>query len=284
MEQFVCFNGDLVSESEFTLSPNNRGLYFGDSLFESMHAYSTDIPLYKLHFDRLIQAMEVLGYEQPASFTAASLKSNIVRLLNRNKQFKSTRVRLTVFRNAGGLYLPTNNTFSYLVQTSTLDFDKLNHKLPSMIVDIFPNQIKCAGEISPFKTGSALLFVMAARYAKQNRLHDCIIINQHGRLIELTSSNLFGLKGDTLITPPLQEGCVAGVMRSYIINRLAPAIGLKVELRPLTQKEFLELDEAFATNAVSGIRNIVGIGTKRFYSTQYRKLQQTLEEMLFDKL
>ena len=122
---------------------------------------------------------------------------------------------------------------------------------------------------------------MAARYAKLNRLHDCILINQHGRYVELSSSNLFGLKGDTLVTPPLQEGCVAGVMRNYIINRLAPSIGLKTELKPISQKEFLEFDEVFSTNAVSGIRNIVGIGTKRFYSTRYRKMQSALEEMLF---
>lgn len=281
MEQFVCYNGEIISEKDFSIAPNNRGFYFGDSLFESMHAHSTEIPLFNLHFDRLIQGMEVLGYEQPATFTSTLIKSGIVKLLNRNKLFKSTRVRLTVFRNPGGLYLPSNDSISYLVQTTNLDFDKLAHRLPSMIVDVFPNQIKCAGEISPFKTGNALLYVMAARYAKLNRLHDCILINQHGRYVELSSSNLFGLKGDTLVTPPLQEGCVAGVMRNYIINRLAPSIGLKTELKPISQKEFLEFDEVFSTNAVSGIRNIVGIGTKRFYSTRYRKMQSALEEMLF---
>lgn len=283
MEQFVCFNGEIINEKEFSITGNNRALYFGDSLFESMHAYATDIPLFNLHFDRLLQGMEILGYEQPSSFTSSQVKASIVRLLNRNKLFKSTRVRLTVFRNSGGLYLPTNNTISYLIQTSVLNFDKLDHKLPSMIVDVFPNQIKCAGEISPFKTGNALLYVMAARYAKLNRLHDCILINQHGRYVELTSSNLFGLKDNVLITPPLQEGCVAGVMRNYIINQLAPAMGFQHELRPISQKDFIELDEAFSTNAVSGIRNIVGIGTKRFYSTQYRKMQNTLENMLFTR-
>lgn len=281
MEQFICYNGEYISEKEFSIASNNRGFYFGDSLFESMHAHSTEIPLFNLHFDRLIQGMEVLGYEQPPTFTSTLIKSSIVKLLNRNKQFKSTRIRLTVFRNPGGLYLPTNNSISYLIQATALDFERLAHKLPSMIVDVFPNQIKCAGEISPFKTGNALLYVMAARYAKLNRLHDCILINQHGRYVELSSSNLFGLKGDILVTPPLQEGCVAGVMRNFIINRLAPSMGLKTELRPITQKDFLEFDEAFSTNAVSGIRNIVGIGTKRFYSTRYRKLQSQLDELLF---
>lgn len=281
MEQFICYNGEYISEKEFSIASNNRGFYFGDSLFESMHAHSTEIPLFNLHFDRLIQGMEVLGYEQPPTFTSTLIKSSIVKLLNRNKQFKSTRIRLTVFRNSGGLYLPTNNSISYLIQATALDFERLAHKLPSMIVDVFPNQIKCAGEISPFKTGNALLYVMAARYAKLNRLHDCILINQHGRYVELSSSNLFGLKGDILVTPPLQEGCVAGVMRNFIINRLAPSMGLKTELRPITQKDFLEFDEAYSTNAVSGIRNIVGIGTKRFYSTRYRKLQSQLDELLF---
>lgn len=281
MGHHLCFNGEFIKEQDFTLTGNNRAFYFGDSLFESMHAYSTSIPLFKLHFDRLIQGMEVLGYEQPSSFTSNAVAATITRLLNRNKQFKSTRVRLTVFRNSGGLYLPTNNTTSYLIQTSTLDFEKLSHKQPSMIVDVFPNQIKCAGELSPFKTGNALLYVMAARYAKLNRLHDSIIINQHGRFVELSSSNIFGIKNDTLITPPLQEGCVAGVMRNYIIHQLAPKVGYNVELKPINQKDFIDFEEVFATNAVSGIRNIVGIGTKRFYSTRYRGLQQHLEKLMF---
>ena len=136
---------------------------------------------------------------------------------------------------------------SYLIQTSTLDFDKLAHKQSSMIVDIFPNQIKCAGELSPFKTGNALLYVMAARYAKLNRLHDSIIINQHGRFVELSSSNIFGIKENALITPPLQEGCVAGVMRNFIIHQLAPKTGYNVELKPITQKDFVDFEETFAT-------------------------------------
>jgi branched-subunit amino acid aminotransferase/4-amino-4-deoxychorismate lyase len=281
MDHFLCFNGEFIKEQDFLLPGNNRAFYFGDSLFESMHAYSTLIPLFKLHFDRLLQGMEVLGYEQPASFTSASISATITRLLNRNKQFKSTRVRLTVFRNPGGLYLPTNNSVSYLVQASTLDFDRLSHKLPSMIVDVFPNQIKCAGELSPFKTGNALLYVMAARYAKLNRLHDSIIVNQHGRFVELSSSNIFGIREDTLVTPPLQEGCVAGVMRNFIVHQLAPKAGYRVDIKPVTQKDFAEFEEVFATNAVSGIRNIVGIGNRRFYSTRYRSLQQQLEKLLF---
>ncbi len=281
MDHYLCFNGELIKEQDFSILGNNRAFYFGDSLFESMHAYSTTVPLFKLHFDRLLQGMEILGYEQTSTFTSASISSIITRLLNRNKQFKSTRVRLTVFRNSGGLYLPTNNTTSYLIQTSSLDFDRLAHKLPSMVVDVFPNQIKCAGELSPFKTGNALLYVMAARYAKLNRLHDSIIINQHGRFIELSSSNIFGIKNNTLTTPPLQEGCVAGVMRNFILHQLAPNAGFEVELKPITQKDFIEFDEVFATNAITGIRNIVGIGTKRFYSTKYRTLQLQLEKMMF---
>jgi len=150
-----------------------------------------------------------------------------------------------------------------------------------MIVDVFPNQVKCAGELSPFKTGNALLYVQAARFAKQNRMHDCIIINQYGRYVELSSSNFFGIKGNTLITPPLQEGCVAGVMRSFIIHNLAPKMGFEVQLMPITSKDFGEFDEAFGTNAISGIRNIVGIGGRRFYSTKYRHLQQQLEKLMF---
>lgn len=281
MDHYLCFNGEFIKEQEFLIEGNNRAFYFGDSLFESMHAYSTQVPLFKLHFDRLIQGMEVLGYEIPESFTATEVSKTIARLLNRNKQFKSTRVRLMVFRNSGGLYLPTNNTVSYLIQASTLAFDRLEHKLPSMIVDVFPNQIKCAGELSPFKTGNALIYTMAARYAKQKRLHDSIIINQHGRFVELSSSNIFGIKDGALITPPLQEGCVAGVMRNFIIHQLAPSAGYNVELKPITKKMFTDFEEVFATNAITGIRNIVGVGVKRYYSTKFRHLQEQLEKLMF---
>ena len=103
------------------------------------------------------------------------------------------------------------------------------------------------------KTSSALPFVLASIFKKENNLDDCLLLNTAGRLACGSSSNVFLVKNGELLTPPLTEGCVAGTMRAALFD-LAKQLGTKAAEVPIALAELGTADEIFLTNAIQGIR------------------------------
>ena len=79
-------------------------------------------------------------------------------------------------------------------------------------------------------------------YAKENNLDDCLIINSENNIIQSSNSNLFIVRDDCIITPPISDACVSGTMRSFIIQNF------EVQERSITEHEILVMDELFLTN------------------------------------
>ncbi len=104
---------------------------------------------------------------------------------------------------------------------------------------------------------------MASQYAAANSLDDVLIMNQHGRIAEATSSNVFWIKNGIIFTPPLTEGPVAGIMREVVIKK-ATAQGLMVQEKELTIENLFHSDECFLTNALNGITLVNQFRDKKF--------------------
>jgi len=280
-KSWCCINGEFYDPEKPLLTLQNRGFCYGDTLFETIHAFGTEPRHFQLHYRRLMAGMEVLGMQVPPYFDQEQLYGLIVKLLNKVRIFTSARVRLTVFRNEGGLYTPATDEVSFAIEASPLEEQKYTLNEKGLFIDLYPEMTKPQNMLSPFKTGNGLLFVMAARYRKSKELGDCIILNAEGKLVEATSSNLFLIKGNNLYTPRLSDGCVAGVMRQKVIE-LAPKIGLTVnENCSLTEANLLGSDEIFLTNAVSGLRWVMGFKDRRFFCTHTKKLNQLLNKETF---
>ncbi len=278
---YIWLNGDFIRDDSPAIGLDNRAFAYGDGFFESIHAYGTEGKHLQLHLNRMIKSMEILGMTPPPFLAISFLANEIQRTLNKNRIFNSARVRVTVFRNSGGLYAPKNNSIGISIQTQELDQNFYEYNSKGLVVDFYTDIRKPINLLSPIKSCNALLFVMAGRFKQQNSLDDCILINDQNRAVEATSSNLFALKGNNLITPPLSEGCVAGVMRSIVIN-IAPSLGLKViDNQPIDPSALLNMDELFLTNAVKGIQWIVGIKTRRYFGTVSKKLCKELNKLTF---
>ena len=211
------------------------------------------IRLREAHFDRLFAGMARLRYVVPDYFTRNRLETSILQLCTRNAHSTLARVRLTIYRADGGLYDPEDLEPRYLIESFALspDDNGLNEK--GLVVDIYPDGIKSCDSLANIKSNNFLLYAMAALYAKERRLDDCVVRNNHGRLADSTIANLFYYKDRQLYTPPLSEGCVAGVMRGFLLSAL-PAAGFPTHECPVTAEDLLEADEVFLSNAIRGIR------------------------------
>jgi branched-chain amino acid aminotransferase len=120
-------------------------------------------------------------------------------------------------------------------------------------INIYPEARKAIDTFSNLKSNNYLPYFMAALYAKQHRLNDCLILNTNGNVCDATIANIFIMKGNIVSTPPLSEGCVAGVMRRYLLEHLS-SVGYKPAEVPITIPDIRNADEVLLSNAIYGIR------------------------------
>lgn len=281
---YIWFNGEFHRADSLVLGVSNRAFRYGDGLFETIHCYGTEPYYLDLHFKRLTKGLQLLEIDKPHSLSQVKLSEVITKLLNKNRHFGSTRVRVSVFRNDGGLYTPESNSSSVIVESHPLDFKFYQYNQQGLMLGIYDDITKPVNILSSVKSCNALLYVKAGLYKKRNALDDCIILNKHGRVAESISSNVFVVKKGEIFTPGTSEGCIPGIMRQVVIN-VARNLGYKVfDNVALNTKVFSTCEELFLTNAISGIRWVLGIGGNRYFNTVSKQLSAELNRVTFKEL
>jgi len=266
MRQQIVYNGTFISENENHLCFNNRAFLYGDVIFETFRVNHRTVLYFNEHLARLIAGMKILKYNIPEKFTVFKnlLKDEILSLLNRNKIFKSARIRISVFRKSGGLYTPATNEIDYIISATQLKNENFVLNSEGLQISIFPDITKPINRFSPFKTGNSLIFTLAGVYKKEIGVDDCLILNDKNQIIEAVSSNLFLVKNKTLITPPVSDGCINGIMRNEIIKS-AKKHDIPCIEQTVSEEDLLLADELFLTNSIKGIQWVVAFKEKRYY-------------------
>lgn len=248
----ICFNGKIIPADEPVLLASNRGYRYGDGLFETMKVAKGKILLSDHHFERLFAGLALLQFEIPRLFLRQKTEDEIVSLCKKNNCEGLARVRLSVFRGNGGLY-DEDKGLQYLIECWPLteSVSKLNEN--GLVIDVFPGAEKSCDKFSNLKSANFLPYSMAALYAKEKKLNDCLVLNTTGGIADSTIANLFIIKNAIVITPGLEEGCVNGVMRQYLLKKLQAA-DYAVQEATLSVNDIIAADEVFLTNAIHGIR------------------------------
>ena len=280
---FILYNGEYFPREEFGVSITNRSFCYGDGLFETMHANGTEIQFFEDHLIRLKYGMNVLKMKIPEPSGTGNIFKEIIKLLHKNKLYQGVRIRLSVFRNDGGKYTPTSNSTSYLVETEYIDNDRYTINQKGLVIDIFPEIQKSINPFSNLKTSNALIYVMAGIYASENKLDECIIVNEKGFITETISSNIFLLKDKFILTPPLTDGPVAGIMRKQIL-KIADMLQYRIyNEKSLTEKNIIDADEMFLTNSITGIKWVLAFKEMRFFNNSSQQFIDKLNEIAFKK-
>ncbi|MFL5745211.1 MAG: aminotransferase class IV [Niastella sp.] len=253
MNNWLFYNGEVIPVETPIISANNRGLRFGDGLFETIKVIRGEMPLFHLHMERLTKGLAVLNTQLPEKYTADYISQAILELCNRNNINGAARVRLTVVRGNGTLFATDELFASIIIQAEPLAGDYLVFNETGLIIDVCPGIQKSCDQLSNLKSNNYLPYVMAAQYAWQHQLNDCLVLNAHNRICDGTIANVFRVHQNSIYTPPLSEGGVAGVMRQYLLTEL-PKAGYTVQEKICTPEDLETANEVFLTNALFGIR------------------------------
>lgn len=241
--EFINLNGKILRKDEAVIKIDNSSYRYGDGLFETMKIVDGKIFLEKYHFERLFHSIELLKFQLPEFFLKEKLIEEVLELCQGNDLRESARVRLSVSRGA-------DEQLNYLIESSPLQLREEN-----LNIDVYPDARKSCDVFSNIKSANRLPYVMAEKFAKENQLDDCLVLNDYGRICDSTISNIFWIKNKKIFTPPLSEGCVAGVMRKFLIEKLR-ATSFELREKACDISDLQNADEIFLTNAIRGIRTV----------------------------
>lgn len=277
--KYLLYNNQLLPVDEPVMKNTNRSFRYGDGLFETIRLINGQLHLFEPHIERLFNGIEFLKIQTPAHWGVDFFEDKIYHLLEKNNITGNGRIRLAIFRSDGGYYTPRTNKGDYVIEAEEHNLEGYPLNKKGLKVDIYSEMEKTPTLYSNFKTSSALVYVLASIYRKESELDDCLLVNSKNRVAEAISSNVFLVKGGEVFTPPLSEGCVAGVMRGHIMNLMEKS---KIEYHeaPILLEELFEAEEIFLTDTIKGIRWVGSYKVKRYNLSVARKLTQALNRQV----
>jgi branched-chain amino acid aminotransferase len=214
--------------------------------------------------------------EIPMNFTMEYIEEQILSVASTSNLSSSSRARITVFRNDGGYYLPKINTVSFLISITAIEQILYSFNQEKYEVDLFKDFYVSKQLLSSIKTTNKMLNITASIFASENGFENCLLLNDSKNVVEAIQGNLFMLVGNKLITPPVSEGCLNGVMRKQVLAFAKKMDNLEVVEEAISPFDLQKADELFVTNVIKGIQPI----------TKYRKKEfdVVLSKVLLEKL
>lgn len=274
----ICLNGKMLKAERPVLMFSNRGFRYGDALFETMKVLNGKIILSHHHFERLFNGLRLLRFKGISLIKGEKLSGSILELCQLNRCIDLGRVRLTVFRGNGSLNDKEEN-LQYLIEAVALPKSVIGFNEKGFHIGLYTEAQKSCDIFSNLKSANYLPYVMAAHFAKANKQNDCFVCNTNGRIADASIANVFLIKGKMIITPALAEGCVNGVMRRYLLEKLKSS-DFDIREGVVTINDMKDFDEIFLTNAIYGLRWVQQFGNKTYRQARTSKIYKEFIEPL----
>lgn len=245
----IIVNGQLGDN----VSALDRGLAYGDGIFETMQVTNGDVFLWQYHYDRLNKGLQRLGITLDREYLNHHLQLTLKHIGSLHGVLK-----LLITRGEGGRgYCPPEmeqvNVISIFSLVPKALIDE-NNDCQNNGVDVHycKEILPINRSIAGIKTLNQLVYVLASKERQQLTAKEGLLFTEAGHLVEATARNIFIVKDDKIFTPPIDECGVSGVMRHLIIDQIP-----LVSEMPILKSDLLQADEVFLTNSISHIWPVV---------------------------
>lgn len=251
MHPFICHNGNILPLEKVRLSPGQAGLLSGWGLFTTLRLYDAQPFAFERHWQRF--ARDAARTRLPFDFTPDRVLAALLELVDAN------RVR----NGAARIYFIYNKFGSWQSDEPLPLVDLLMYTIPQSGI-VHPGSAQlgvqrhgryAAGPLTGTKVTSWLQNVWSLEQARTGGFDEVVLLNEREQVAECTAANLFCVRSGRVETPPLSEGCLAGVTREVLLE-LGPEIGLPVVERPLTLQELYAAQEVFITSTLREVQPV----------------------------
>lgn len=264
----ISFNGVLTHEDDKLFNVSSRIYKYGDGFFESIKIINKKPQLIELHYDRIQRASKLFHLPLSEKWTLSYFNEHLEWLCLKNGLINA-RCRIVFYRESDGFYAPEKDKTNFIIEVSESDsrykLNDIGFKLGA-----FGQILKASNFVSFFKPLSAINYVLAGIYARDNHFDSVVLFNEVGNVCETFNANIFIISDGVVYTPPLSEYCLDGVMRQFIINQLK-ALNIPFKEQAITDEDLKNADEVFLSNATKGIVWVES------YEQSFYQFKQTFE-------
>jgi len=274
----IAVNGVIGAQ----VSPLDRGFTYGDGVFETCKLNNKKIPLWDLHKDRLLKSCERLLIPVTEHLIEAKL-FNLLADIN----IADAIVKITVTRGEGGRGYRSPDSVSPTIVVGVFpvaEYPPTNFT-EGVTVRLCTQRLSCNPGLAGLKHLNRLEQILSRTEWQDTSIIEGIMLDTNGNLIEAVFSNIFIVRNGELYTPDLSEAGVAGVMRRFIIETLAPQAGVKTHVVILGALDLFDADEVFLCNSLYGIwpvKKLIADNQQDFKSGAItHRLQNLVNKTLF---
>jgi len=272
----IAVNGVIDAQ----VSPLDRGFTYGDGVFETCKMCNAKIPLWSLHKERLLKSCEKLLIPVSIDLLEAQLKELISGI--EISLTKNAIVKITVTRGVGGrgYRLPDNSVSTIVMGIFPAAQYPASNFSTGVTVKLCNQRLSCNPSLAGLKHLNRLEQILARAEWQDETVVEGIVFDTGNNLIEAVFSNIFLIKNNEICTPDLSEAGVAGVMRRFIIETIAPQAGLNIQVKTLKFDDLINADAVFLCNSLYGIWPVARMIGEQEYSFECHELTKNLQGLL----
>ncbi len=258
MEQVVYLNGSLLPRSQARISPFDLGFLYGYGLFETMRAYSGRIFRLHRHMERLRESAALIGLP----LDTLDMEGACYETLKAN-MLDDARIRLTLSMGEGEATpdLPASPKPTVLVIATGYTPPPAWVYQQGFKAIVSSTRQNSRSPLSRLKTANYLNNLLARKEAKEKGADEALLLNERGLLCEASTSNIFLVYRESLITPGVESGCLPGITRRVVME-IAREMGIGVAERDVQLEELEAADEAFLTNSLIELMPLTGVNDR----------------------
>ncbi len=260
MHRCLLYNEEVRDSSERFLSPGQVGLLNGWGVFSTLHVANGVLFAYERHWRRMMRDAQRMNVPMPPS--AEDLRASLLRLVAANHAENST-LRVAIVRNTGGAWDAPGLTRPYDLIAFTKDLVSWGAHAR---LALKPNARYGASEFAGAKITAWSHNLTWYEQSRQRGYDEVVLLDEHGRISECTSANLFAVFGETVFTPPLDSGCLPGITREILLEAVT-APGISIAERHLSPAELEQADAVFMTSSTRELLPVAEIESLRLRRT-----------------
>jgi branched-chain amino acid aminotransferase len=262
MSATVNVNGRITPECEAVISVFDHGFLYGEGVYETMRTYHGRPFLFDRHMRRLRRSASMI--ELPLPFSDDQLAAQIRATQDAAKLDGEAYIRVLVTRGVGELTYDLNatpNPSLVIIVKPQVDppADAYDKGVRVVIVDVVRNH---PATVNPMiKSNNLMNSALAMQQALRSNAFEGVMRNYKGELTECTTANLFIVKNNVVLTPPLEAGLLPGITREYLFD-VGKDIGIEVTETILGDDDLFRADEAFLTSTTRELVPIVTVNDR----------------------
>lgn len=245
---WVIFDGNIISAGEPVVPAVSRGLMYGDGVFETFRTYDGQTLFLQEHLDRLHEGLETMGI--PFRFDTGQLQRLILNLLDKkNLLANDVIVRLQVWRDGRRGYHPDENSETHFSLTASACPDNFQNP---RLATVERRRIPAESLPSNIKFCNGINYIMAASEAAQKGGDDALMQTVDGSISETTIANIFWIRDGNIFTPSEECDLIPGITRALVLQ-LIDRNSWKLEIGSFQMPHIFEAETAWVCNSVREI-------------------------------